>query len=592
MPRTYIKKNIRCKFDPENMKKAILEVKKGVPIRTAAAKFDVPSSTLGKHYKDPGKKIGAGRKQEISEEDEAALAKYLEVCSVHGEGLTRQEMLELVKEFLDNCKIKTRWIDNKPGDDWFGTFFKRHSHLRIRKGENLSNQRVRGADPFTVHNFYNDVKKIYKKEKITEDNAGLIYNCDETSFSHDPDEVRVIAKKGTKRVSKNVAGSGKTNTTVLACGAADGTKMPPFIVFSGTYVWNTWIPKDDYPGTAYTAQKKGWMEGSIFANWFTQVFLNNIPSKEDRNGKKVVLFFYGVAFHINYAIVKMAYDNNVILVKLPPNLTHYMQPLDKTVFKPLKGAWNTLMIQWNRRHPGVPLAKEEFSRYIKTLWEENFHPRLLRSGFLNTGLFPVDETKFPEEAFDPIKLHRFRAEQTAKSRKNMTGSPSIVSTPTSTRSMLTTPLNTPVTTLASSTPETIGIPTSVDQTTPASQGETVANADATNIETEVLAYPLPDANQPQCSSWPDGTRSPSTFENFIRFKLTENVMKSRPKTTGKRKKISEQKGEILTSKIVMERIRKSEEEKKGKGARKMKQEKGKNCLKKQKQKLAVLIVSN
>lgn len=69
--------------------------------------------------------------------------------------------------------------------------------------------------------------------------------------------MKVIATKGTKRVSKNVAGSGKSNTTVLVCGAANGSKMPPFIIFTGAYVWSTWIPKDDYPGTSYTAQKKG-----------------------------------------------------------------------------------------------------------------------------------------------------------------------------------------------------------------------------------------------------------------------------------------------------------------------------------------------
>lgn len=73
------------------------------------------------------------------------------------------------------------------------------------------------------------------------------------------------------------------------------------------------------------------MEGLIFPNWFAQLFLKNMSSKEDWNGKKVILFFDGAAFHINYAIVKMAYDNNVILIKLPPNLTHFKQPLDKTI---------------------------------------------------------------------------------------------------------------------------------------------------------------------------------------------------------------------------------------------------------------------
>lgn len=165
MPRKYIKKNIRCQFDPENMRKAIIEVKRGVSIRAAAKKFNVPFSTLGKHYKNPDTKIGGGRKQEISSDDETALSKYLETCAVHGEGLTKSETLNLVKEFLDFNKLKTRWNDNKPSDDWFNLFMKRNKNLRIRKGEELSNMRVRGADPFIVSNFYKSIKKLYTKEK-------------------------------------------------------------------------------------------------------------------------------------------------------------------------------------------------------------------------------------------------------------------------------------------------------------------------------------------------------------------------------------------------------------------------------------------
>lgn len=545
MPRKYIKKYIRCQFDPENMKKAIAEVKKGVSIRTAAKKFEVPPSTLGKHYKNPEDKIGAGRKQEIPKEEEAALSKYLETCATHGEGLTKSETLNLVKEFLDYSKLKTRWNDNKPSDDWFNLFLKRHPQLRIRKGEQLSNQRVRGADPFTVNRFYKDVKKLYIKEKLAEGNGKFIYNCDETSFAHDPSDVRVIAKKGTKRVSKNVAGSGKLNTTVLACGGADGTKMPPFIIFSGTYVWSTWIPENDYPGTVYTAQKKGWMEGTIFANWFSEAFLKNIPSKEQRNNKKIILFFDGVAFHVNYPLIKMAYDNNVILIKLPPNLTHFMQPLDLTVFKPLKNAWNNLMVQWNRTNPGTPLPREEFSKKIKVLWEEHFHPRLLVSGFLHTGLFPADASKFPEEAYNPIKLQRFKAIEQATASKHGSVTPSSKSTPTSVRPSGTPRTSSPALSPASANP---ALPK------PLTTSETC---------TEVPATPIEQENQPGCSSWQAGdyVQHSTSFENFIRFKLTESVMKSTPKLAGKRKKISGKKGEILTSKKVMERVKKAEDEK-------------------------------
>lgn len=376
----------------------------------------------------------------------------------------------------------------------------------------------------------------------------------------------MIAKKGTKRVSKNIAGSGKLNTTVLACGSADGAKMPPFIIFSGTYVWSTWIPQNDYPGTAYTAQKKGWMEGTLFANWFAEVFLKNIPPKGQRN-KKVILFFDGVAFHINYQIIKMAFENDVILVKLPPNLTHFMQPLDLTVFKPLKTAWNHLMIQWNRTNPGIPLPREDFSKKIKVLWEEHFPPRHLVSGFLHTGLFPADPSKFPEVAYNPIKLHRFKALEATKQGLGTSPSGTVTSTLTSTPPSVT-PRPSPHDSHASSqislpssvTPKTSRIQLSYDSSNPDSPEALNLNP----TETDVLAAPLnlDKPSMPGCSFWQENTQSPTSFENYIRFKLTESVSKNSAKLgLTKRKKISENKGEILTSKKVMERIKQAEEKK-------------------------------
>lgn len=147
----------------------------------------------------------------------------------------------------------------------------------MRKGELLSSQRVRGADPFIKNDFYKKWASVLDEAKINiETDKNIIFNCDESSFTHDPKDVKVIAEKGKKRISKNITGSGKKNTTVMACGAANGFKLPPLIIFRGRYVRSSWFHKDAYPGTCYSAQKKGWMEGSIFAHWFSKVFIKNI----------------------------------------------------------------------------------------------------------------------------------------------------------------------------------------------------------------------------------------------------------------------------------------------------------------------------
>ena len=116
--------------------------------------------------------------------------------------------------------------------------------MRIRKGEALSSQRVRGADLFIIiKKNYDDVAKMYKNENIDHECARFIFNCDETAFSHDSKDTKIVAMIGAKRVSRNISGNNKTNTTVLTCGVAHGTKLPPFIIYTGKQMWSTWVPK-------------------------------------------------------------------------------------------------------------------------------------------------------------------------------------------------------------------------------------------------------------------------------------------------------------------------------------------------------------
>lgn len=259
MPRRYVKKGLRVTYDPQRMVEAVAAVHRGLTLRVAAERYEVPFGTVCKQYKKAGAiKVGGGRKPELSAKDEGDLAQYLRVCALHGEGLTRKETLKLVSDFVNRQKIVTRWKDGKgPGEDWFRGFLTRHPQLTIRKGEPLSSQRVRGTDPFIIEKFYDDITKMYKNIGIGPEDGGLIFNCDETSFSHDPKDTKIVAEKGVRQISRNIAGTGKTNTTVLACGVADGRKLPPFIIFTGKQLWFTWFAQHEYPGTTYAVQDKG-----------------------------------------------------------------------------------------------------------------------------------------------------------------------------------------------------------------------------------------------------------------------------------------------------------------------------------------------
>ena len=66
------------------------------------------------------------------------------------------------------------------------------------------------------------------------------WNCDETAFATDTASKKVLSRRGERNVHETGGGSGREYVTVLGCGAADGTKLPPYVVYKSKNLWSSW----------------------------------------------------------------------------------------------------------------------------------------------------------------------------------------------------------------------------------------------------------------------------------------------------------------------------------------------------------------
>ena len=48
---------------------------------------------------------------------------------------------------------------------------------------------------------------------------------------------------------------------------------------------------------------------------------------------------------------------------------------------------------------------------METTWAEVFKPDLIKKGFEKCGIFPLDESRYPTEAFGPSLLALYNAEK-------------------------------------------------------------------------------------------------------------------------------------------------------------------------------------
>lgn len=87
----------------------------------ASAAFNIPRATIQTHLSNPEKKIGPGRNTDLPVQDEETIAKTMVKW---GFGLTKQEFLKSVANYVSANGIKTQFKDNVPREDWFLNFKK------------------------------------------------------------------------------------------------------------------------------------------------------------------------------------------------------------------------------------------------------------------------------------------------------------------------------------------------------------------------------------------------------------------------------------------------------------------------------------
>lgn len=251
MPRVYVKKvdaRTYLRYTSETMQAAVYAVqKKGSSIFAASRSFSIPYGTLynkvhGLHMKKPG------ANRVFTEKQEEELAEVIRVAGIWGYPLTPACIMKLVKQFVTCSKTTTKFQDNSPGKDWVLSFIKRHN-LVARLSQNIKRSRAKVSHEVINDFFVNLAETV---DGIPPEN---IVNYDETNFSDDPGSKRVVVQRGQKHVDRVIDHS-KSSFSVMFAGAADGSMLPPYVVYAALHLYPTWT--DGGPkGCRYNRTKSG-----------------------------------------------------------------------------------------------------------------------------------------------------------------------------------------------------------------------------------------------------------------------------------------------------------------------------------------------
>lgn len=347
-------------------------------LSAAAKAYNVSKTTLHRRiHGHPARGDYIPRNTKLSQIEEEVLVN--DILKLDAQGLSPS--IGLVKDMADTiCKAR-----NSPpvGVNWTTTFVKRTPALSTRLGRTYECQRKLCEDPAIIGDWFQLVKNTVNKHGIISED---IYNFDESGFQMGQISasmvVTAIDRQGRPKQIK------PTNTewvTLIQGACADGSTIPPFVVFKGKEFNQAWF--EGLPPTwSFTVSSNGWTTNEIGLQWI-QHFEKHTRTKTVGSKRLLILDNHGS--HTTPEFRAFCEDKAIVLLWMPPHSSHLLQPLDVGCFGPLKQAFSKQNQNLIRNHI-FHVNKKDFIACLYTALQTAFTPANIQAGFRGSGLHPFN----------------------------------------------------------------------------------------------------------------------------------------------------------------------------------------------------------
>ena len=158
---------------------------------------------------------------------------------------------------------KKNATDFKGSISWCSRFMKRYN-LVLREKTKIAQKLPRELDD-KITSFHKFVIDLRRKHQYP---LQMIGNMDETPVFFDMVGSKTVNQAGEKTIWVKTTGHEKQRFTVVLACLADGTKLPPMVIFK-----RKTLPKQKFPkGVIVHVQENGWMDDKGCIDWINKVW--------------------------------------------------------------------------------------------------------------------------------------------------------------------------------------------------------------------------------------------------------------------------------------------------------------------------------
>ncbi len=272
--------------------------------------------------------------------------------------------------------------------NWQKGFYQRFPELKNKNPQKTSLARAMSVSKGVVDNFFLQVAEARDRFDIGPDQ---LWNVDETGVDTIPNIQKVVGKKGvtTKMI---VCAEKGARTSIICVANAAGEAFTPMVIFKGKKIMPAWFTNAP-DGSIIRCSINGYINKDLFLEYM-DLWVDWLEERGQLNNKKHLILMDQHSSHtFNYPALAALEEVGIHEMHIPSHSSHYLQPLDKNPFSCFKWWWNVHLEEYNRKHCGRALNKEDFFLVFNVAWWKGMKPHNIKVAFMRTRLEPMDRRK-------------------------------------------------------------------------------------------------------------------------------------------------------------------------------------------------------